>query len=81
VRIHYIPHFCNHCRQRNVHGCLPRSHHAPGGRSCDRPGEVQRLQSCLTDCPYGAIYFNDALRIAQKCTAAPTCWTTAKAAR
>jgi Fe-S-cluster-containing dehydrogenase component len=70
VRIHYIPHFCNHCRSAKCMDACPAQAitRREDGLVLIDPAKCSGCKACLTACPYGAIYFNDALRIAQKCT-------------
>lgn len=71
VRVAYHPTMCMHCRN------------APCMTSCPIDGAIYRrndglviidpkkctgCRKCVYDCPYGSIYYNDSLRLAQKCT-------------
>lgn len=70
VKIHYTPELCNHCDNP---ACLPA---CPEGAISKRedglvlidPAKCSGCKKCLDACPYHAIYFNDELRLAQKCT-------------
>jgi tetrathionate reductase subunit B len=71
VKVAYRPHLCMHCDN------------APCITSCDVPGALYQrddglviidpvkctgCKNCVDACPYGTIFFNDGLNIAQKCT-------------
>jgi tetrathionate reductase subunit B len=71
VKMHYIPIICQHCDKAP---CIP---------ACPIKGAIYKrddglviidaekctgCKACVDACPYGAIYFNDDLNIAQKCT-------------
>jgi tetrathionate reductase subunit B len=71
VKVAYRPHLCMHCDN------------APCITSCDVPGALYErddglviidpvkctgCKNCVDACPYDAIFFNDGLNIAQKCT-------------
>jgi tetrathionate reductase subunit B len=71
VKMHYIPLICQHCDKAP---CIP---------ACPIKGVIYKrddglviidaekctgCKACVDACPYGAIYFNDDLNIAQKCT-------------
>ena len=69
--MHYVPNPCMHCDD------------APCMESCPVEGAIYKrddglviidtdkctgCKDCVDACPYGAIYFNDDLNLAQKCT-------------
>jgi tetrathionate reductase subunit B len=71
VKMHYVPNPCMHCGD------------APCMDSCPVEGAIYRrddglviidavkctgCRECVDRCPYGAIYFNEDLNLAQKCT-------------
>ena len=71
VKMHYVPFLCVHC---DAAPCIP---------SCPIKGAIYKrddglvvidadkctgCKNCVDCCPYGVIYFNDDLNIAQKCT-------------
>jgi tetrathionate reductase subunit B len=70
VKVAYIAHLCNHCRNAP---CMPS---CPVGAIYRRddglvildPVKCTGCKSCVDACPYDAIYFNDGLNLAQKCT-------------
>jgi tetrathionate reductase subunit B len=73
VRMHYIPMLCNHCRNAACIEACP-----DGAISRRNDGlviiEPEKCKSgsgckgCVAACPYNVIYFNQELRLAQKCT-------------
>ena len=71
VKVHYIPKVCNHCAEASciascpVEGALYRR---DDGLILLDPEKCNGCRACMNACPYGAIYFNDELNIAQKCT-------------
>lgn len=71
VKMHYVPVMCQHCDD------------APCMSSCTVDGAIYKrddglvvidsvkctgCKACVDSCPYGAIYFNVGLNLAQKCT-------------
>jgi Fe-S-cluster-containing dehydrogenase component len=70
VRVHYIPRLCNHCEEAACIEVCPWDAIAKrqDGLVLIDPGKCGGCQDCVTACSYGAIYFNDDLFIAQKCT-------------
>ncbi len=88
VEMHYVPNPCMHCDEAP---CIP---------PCPIEGAVYRREdglviidadrctgckACVDACPYRAIYFNDDLNLAQKCTACAHLldggeWTTTRCA-
>lgn len=70
VKIHYIPTLCNHCEKAPCLDACPD--HAIAKREDGlvliEPEKCTGCKACVTACPYNAIYFNDALKLAQKCT-------------
>jgi Fe-S-cluster-containing dehydrogenase component len=72
VEMHYVPNLCMHCDEPP---CIP---------PCPVEGAIYKrddglviidsvkctgCKKCVDSCPYDAIYFNDDLNLAQKCTA------------
>ena len=70
VRIHYIPRFCNHCRNA---ACMEAAKDGAVYRREDGlviidPEKAAGQKQIADACPYGAVYWNEALNLPQKCT-------------
>jgi Fe-S-cluster-containing dehydrogenase component len=71
VKVAYVPILCNHCENApcmeacKVEGAIYRR---PDGLVIIDPVKCTGCKNCVDACPYGVIYFNDDLNIAQKCT-------------
>lgn len=70
VRIHYVPRLCNHCEKA---ACIAACPHESIQRRADglvliSPERCTGCGACRDACPYGVIYMNAELHIAQKCT-------------
>jgi Fe-S-cluster-containing dehydrogenase component len=71
VKMHYIPVMCGHCDDAP---CLPACpvegaiYRRDDGLVIIDPAKCTGCRNCVDVCPYGAIYFNEDLNIAQKCT-------------
>ena len=71
VKMHYIPAMCMHCdnapclKACTVKGAIYKR---DDGLVIIDPEKCTGCKSCLNSCPYNAIYFNEDLNIAQKCT-------------
>ncbi len=70
VKVAYIPVPCQHCADAPcAAACAPKAIYArPDGLVVIDPQKCNGCQMCVSACPYGAIYFNAQLEIAQKCT-------------
>ncbi|MDD5700750.1 MAG: 4Fe-4S dicluster domain-containing protein [Dehalococcoidales bacterium] len=71
VKVAYYPVLCNHCQDApcmdacKIEGAIYRR--ADGLVIID-PVKCTGCRNCVDSCPYGVIYFNEDLNIAQKCT-------------
>lgn len=70
VKIHYIPKLCNHCKKA---ACLKACKHDAIYRRDDGfiiidPEKCTGCKACQEACEYDVIFFNEELKIAQKCT-------------
>ena len=71
LRLSYIPQLCEHCDNAP---CLKAAtngavYKRPDGMVIIDPVKSVGQKQLVAACPYGAIYWNDALNIPQKCTA------------
>jgi len=70
IRIHYIPQLCNHCDNA---ACMTACEAGAITRRDDglvliEPEKCTGCGKCVEACPYDAVFFNEKLNIAQKCT-------------
>jgi len=71
VKMHYIPVLCMHCDEAP---CIPACpiegviYKRDDGLVIIDPEKCTGCKACVDACPYGTIYFNEDLNIAQKCT-------------
>ncbi len=71
VRVSYLPILCMHCDNAP---CIPACpveggiYRRPDGLVIIDPTKCNGCRNCVDACPYGCIYFNQELNIAQKCT-------------
>jgi len=70
VKMHYIPLLCQHCDNAPCiascqDGAITKRN---DGLVLIDPETCTGCRDCLTACPYGVIYFNEELNLAQKCT-------------
>ena len=71
VKMHYIPVPCQHCDEAP---CIPACpiegviYKRDDGLVIIDPEKCTGCQACADSCPYNAIFFNEDLNIAQKCT-------------
>jgi Fe-S-cluster-containing dehydrogenase component len=70
VRVNYTPTLCNHCeRPACKDACRSEAIYArEDGLVIIDPEKCKGCGSCARACVYEAIYFNEALKISQKCT-------------
>ncbi len=70
VRVHYMHTMCQHCENPVcVDACKNKAiSKREDGLVLIDPTKCTGRRACLDACPYGAIYFNTDLNIAQKCT-------------
>ncbi len=70
LRIHYIAHLCNHCKNAAcMAACSSGSiYRRDDGLVIIDPQTCTGCRKCVQACPYNAVFFNETLHIAQKCT-------------
>lgn len=71
VKIHYIPKLCNHCENPACVAACPEgaAYKREDGLVVFDTEKCSGCKKCMEACPYeGVIYFNEELKIAQKCT-------------
>ncbi|MEM2424740.1 MAG: 4Fe-4S dicluster domain-containing protein [Candidatus Bathyarchaeia archaeon] len=70
VKVSYIPTLCNHCDEAPcIKSCQYKAiYKRPDGLVIIDPLKCTGCRDCIYACPYGSIYFNETLMIAQKCT-------------
>jgi tetrathionate reductase subunit B len=71
VRVVYQPVLCMHCDRAPCIAACPVEgaiYKREDGLVVIDPKKCTGCRNCLDGCPYGVIYFNDNLHIAQKCT-------------
>ncbi len=70
VKVAYIPEMCQHCEDAPcITACTSEaiSQRSDGLVIID-PAKCEGRRQCVDACPYGVIYFNEHLKLAQKCT-------------
>ena len=70
VKISYMHDMCQHCDEAP---CIPACrqnaiYKRDDGIVIINPEKCTGMKNCVDACPYGVIYFNEDLRLAQKCT-------------
>ena len=70
VKIHYIAKMCAHCADAACIKACPENaiSRRDDGLVLIDPAKCSGCNKCMDACPYDVIYFNDKLKIAQKCT-------------
>ena len=70
VRISYLHDICQHCDEAPcIEACLAKAiYKRDDGIVIIDPEKCRGHRLCVPSCPFGVIYFNDDLNIAQKCT-------------
>ena len=70
VKLDYIPRLCNHCEKPACMDACPEGaiYRRDDGFVLIHPEKCTGCGKCRTACPYGVIYMNAELKIAQKCT-------------
>jgi Fe-S-cluster-containing dehydrogenase component len=71
VKMHYLPVLCMHCEEALCLSACPIDrviYKRNDGLVIIDPERCTGCKACVEACPYSAIYFNEDLNIAQKCT-------------
>jgi tetrathionate reductase subunit B len=70
VKVAYIAHLCNHCENaRCMKSCSAGAiYRRDDGLVIIDPVKCTGCKNCVDACPYNAIFFNEGLNLAQKCT-------------
>ncbi len=71
VKMHYVPRLCNHCREASCMEVCPIEgaiYRREDGLVEIDPQKCTGCKACADACPYDAIFMNEDLNIAQKCT-------------
>jgi sulfite dehydrogenase (quinone) subunit SoeB len=70
VRLSYLPVMCQQCADAPCKAACPVSaiYTRDDGLVIIDPKKCTGCQNCVDACPYGAIYYNEGLALAQKCT-------------
>jgi tetrathionate reductase subunit B len=70
VKVAYLPHICQHCDDAPcMSACKTKAiYKREDGAVIIDPTKCTGQRNCLDACPYGVIYYNEDMQLAQKCT-------------
>jgi tetrathionate reductase subunit B len=71
VKMHYVPRMCGHCREATCMSACPVEgaiYRRADGLVIIDPEKCSGCKACADACSYDAIFFNEDLNVAQKCT-------------
>ncbi len=70
IKVAYVPVMCQHCADAPcAAACPPKAINTrQDGLVLIDPAKCTGCQNCLDACPYGVIFYNEDLHLAQKCT-------------
>jgi tetrathionate reductase subunit B len=70
VKVAYMHYMCQHCADAPcIKACKSKAiYQRPDGAVIIDPNKCSGMKLCVDACPYGIIYYNNELNIAQKCT-------------
>lgn len=70
VKVAYMHHICQHCDDAPcVKACKSKAiYQREDGVVIIDPTKCQGKRDCVSACPYGVIYFDEEVKVAQKCT-------------
>ncbi len=69
VRVQYTPTLCNHCEDAPCMKAYPEAvYRRDDGLVIVDPAKAKNERGLVDSCPYGAIFYNEELDVAQKCT-------------
>lgn len=69
VKVSYVAHLCQHCENPPCKEAAPEAvYQRDDGLVIVDPEKAKGKRELVDACPYGAIFYNDELDIAQKCT-------------
>ncbi len=69
VNVNYLPHRCNHCGNAPCMDAAPDAvYRRDDGLVVIDPAKARGKRDLVAACPYGEIFWNEELQVAQKCT-------------